>query len=152
MLDCLLQCTAFTRMCWLFLKKNSSKVQFPVLREEGRQDYFRDLKPRPHLPALFWQDLCDTTFMNNKCFLSLPQYFFASFEAFKRSATGKASHKDIVVQFLALMDGSGFQTVRWDVVKSILPGIELKINNSPTEREHECRFSPYCLYVDSLLI
>lgn len=35
------------------LEKNNSKVRFPVLGEEGRQDYFRDLKPRPHLPALF---------------------------------------------------------------------------------------------------
>lgn len=31
----------------------NSKVQLPVEREEGRQDYFRDLKPRHHLPVLF---------------------------------------------------------------------------------------------------
>lgn len=37
----------------IVLDRNNSKVQLPAEREEGRQDYFRDLKPRPHLSVLF---------------------------------------------------------------------------------------------------
>lgn len=36
----------------IVLDGNNSKVQLPVEREAGRQDYFNDLKPRPHLPVL----------------------------------------------------------------------------------------------------
>lgn len=72
----------------------------------------RDSSPRPHLLVLVRQDLRDTAFMNNKCFLSLPQCYFAALEAFKRCATGETSHKDIMWQFLALMEAGGSQTVR----------------------------------------
>lgn len=50
-----------------------------------------------------------------------------------------------------LMEAGGTQTVRWDAVNSILPGIEREINNSPTEQQYEDSFRAYCRYTASLL-
>ncbi|KAG7221367.1 hypothetical protein INR49_017243 [Caranx melampygus] len=85
-------------MCCSVLDGNYSKVQLPVEREEkkkmGRQDYFRDLKPRPHLPVPF-SDRTLSPLLSK--LLNIVQLV-------------KPSHKDITLQFLALMEASGTQT------------------------------------------
>ncbi len=51
----------------------------------------------------------------------------------------------------ALMEAGGTQTVRWDTVKSFLPGIEQEINNSPREHQHDGSFRAWCRYSLSLI-
>lgn len=48
-----------------------------------------------------------------------------------------------------LMEAGGTQTVRWDAVNSILPGIEQEINNSPAEQQYKGIFRTYCPYAAS---
>lgn len=151
MLDCLLQlhCITFTQVCWLFMGGRFPKF---LKEKRGGTNTAETSKPRPHLPPLFWQDLCYTAFMNNKCFLSLLRYDFVTLKAFKCHATVEISHKDITLQFLALMEASASQTVRCDAVNSLLPGIEQEINNSPTQERHESGLRVSCRYVDFLFL